>query len=102
MKERKEIMTKSTKKTSAITALITAIVIFATVVSIMISSSLAYFRAPFDKNGYHNMIIELIFDRLDDVLRELKRIEDGAEVNNELMDNIKLITGVIDTLYLKK
>ena len=50
----------------------------------------------------NSRIHKAIFDRLDDVLRELKRIEDGAEVNNELMDNIKLITGVIDTLYLKK
>lgn len=50
----------------------------------------------------NSRIHKAIFDRLDDVLRELKRIENGAEINDELMDNIKLITGVIDTLYLKK
>ena len=50
----------------------------------------------------NSRIHKAIFDRLDDVLRELKRIENGADINDELMDNIKLITGVIDTLYLKK
>lgn len=50
----------------------------------------------------NSRIHKAIFDRLDDVLRELKRIENGAEINDELMDNIKLIAGVIDSLYLKK
>ena len=50
----------------------------------------------------NSRIHKAIFDRLDDVLRELKRIENGAEINDELMDNIHLIAGIVDTLYLKK
>ena len=56
-------MTKSRKKIALITA---AILVFVTVVSVIIPSSLAYFRALFDKNGSHGMVIELIFDRLDE------------------------------------
>ena len=42
-----------------------------------------------------------VIDRLKDVLDELMRIENGASVDGELMENIALITGLIDGLYEK-
>lgn len=42
-----------------------------------------------------------VIDRLKDVLDELIRIENGAEIDGELMENIALITGLIDGLYEK-
>lgn len=47
--------------------ILTAIVLFALLMSIwsvMVSPSFAYFRASVDESGSHNMMIELIFDRL--------------------------------------
>lgn len=42
-----------------------------------------------------------VIDRLKDVLDELVRIENGGSINDELMENIALITGLIDGLYEK-
>ena len=42
-----------------------------------------------------------VIDRLKDVLEELMRIENGARVDGELMENIALIAGLIDALYEK-
>lgn len=42
-----------------------------------------------------------VYDRLSDVLSELTRIENGAGIDGELMENIALITGLIDGLYAK-
>jgi len=42
-----------------------------------------------------------VYDRLTDVLNELQRIETGAEVSDELIDDITLITTLIDNLYMK-
>lgn len=42
-----------------------------------------------------------VIDRLKEVLDELIRIENGASVDGELMENIALITGLIDGLYEK-
>lgn len=42
-----------------------------------------------------------VIDRLKDVLDELIRIEGGAKIDGELMENISLITGLIDGLYEK-
>lgn len=42
-----------------------------------------------------------VIDRLKDVLDELVRIENGGNINDELMENIALITGLIDGLYEK-
>ena len=42
-----------------------------------------------------------VIDRLKDVLDELTRIENGASIDGELMENIALITGLIDGLYEK-
>ena len=59
-------MARFFKNKMLITSVIAAILLFATLLLVMISPSFAYFRTQFDKNGYHNMIIELIFDRLDE------------------------------------
>ena len=42
-----------------------------------------------------------VYDRLTDVLTELKRIESGGTVDDELSANISLIAQLIDGLYLK-
>ena len=42
-----------------------------------------------------------VIDRLKAVLDELTRIENGANIDGELMENIALITGLIDGLYEK-
>ena len=42
-----------------------------------------------------------VIDRLKDVLDELVRIENGQKIDSELMENIALITGLIDGLYEK-
>ena len=42
-----------------------------------------------------------VIDRLKDVLDELTRIENGASIDGELMENIALIAGLIDGLYEK-
>ncbi len=43
-----------------------------------------------------------VFDRLEEVIGQLKRIESGRYVDAELMDNIKLIVSVVDGLYKKE
>lgn len=40
-----------------------------------------------------------VYDRLTEVLEQLKRLNDGREINYELMDNISLITRLVDELY---
>ncbi len=47
-------------------------------------------------------IHKAVYDQLTAVLEELRRIEDGEGVNDELLDNIKLITSVIENLYISK
>lgn len=42
-----------------------------------------------------------VIDRLGEVLDQLTRIENGASIDVELMENIALITGLIDGLYEK-
>jgi len=40
-----------------------------------------------------------VCDGLQQVLNELKRIEDGKQVDDELLSNIDLITNVVENLY---
>ncbi len=47
-------------------------------------------------------IHKAVYDQLTAVLEELRRIENGEGVNDELLDNIKLITSVIENLYISK
>lgn len=42
-----------------------------------------------------------VYDRLTQVLNELVRIENGADVDEELLDRISMIVGLIDSLYSK-
>ena len=42
-----------------------------------------------------------VIDRLKEVLDELVRIENGASIDDELMENIALIAGLVDGLYEK-
>lgn len=42
-----------------------------------------------------------VYDRLTEVLAALQKVEAGAQFNDELMENIRLITDVIDHLYIK-
>lgn len=42
-----------------------------------------------------------VIDRLKEVLDELVRIENGASIDGELMENIALIAGLVDGLYEK-
>ena len=42
-----------------------------------------------------------VYDKLNEVLAELQRIENGGTVDDELMANVKLIAGIIDNLYIK-
>ena len=41
-----------------------------------------------------------VYDRLTEVLEQLKRHNDGREIDDELMDNISLITRLVDGLYI--
>lgn len=42
-----------------------------------------------------------VYDRLTEVLEQLKRLNDGREIDDELMDNISLITRLVDGLYME-
>lgn len=42
-----------------------------------------------------------VYDRLTEVLEELKRIQESSQINDDLMDNISLIVNLIDHLYIK-
>ena len=42
-----------------------------------------------------------VYDRLGEVLEELRRIETGGQIDDELMANISLIAGFVDKLYIK-
>lgn len=42
-----------------------------------------------------------VIDRLGELIDQLTRIENGANIDVELMENIALITGLIDGLYEK-
>ena len=57
-------MTKLTSKEKIIAIAIMATLVIGILIAI-IFPSLAYFREYSDKNGFHNMMVELIFDRLD-------------------------------------
>lgn len=37
-----------------------------------------------------------VYDRLTEVLEQLKRLNDGREIDDELMDNVSLITRLVD------
>lgn len=41
-----------------------------------------------------------VYDRLTEVLEQLKRLNDGREIDDELMDNISLIARLVDGLYI--
>lgn len=41
-----------------------------------------------------------VYDRLTEVLEQLKRLNDSREIDDELMDNISLITRLVDELYI--
>lgn len=41
-----------------------------------------------------------VYDRLTEVIEQLKRLNDGREIDDELMDNISLITRLVDGLYI--
>ena len=41
-----------------------------------------------------------VYDRLTEVLEELNKLNSGSEINDELMDNISLITNFINGLYI--
>ena len=45
-------------------------------------------------------IHKAIFDQLTAVLNELQRIENSTDVSDETHDNIRLITSVIEKLYV--
>lgn len=40
-----------------------------------------------------------VYDGLQEVLKELQRIESGEQVDDELLSNISLITNVVENLY---
>ena len=40
-----------------------------------------------------------VYDRLTEVLEQLKRLNNGNEIDDELLENIKLITNLIEGLY---
>lgn len=42
-----------------------------------------------------------VYDKLNEVLAELQRIGNGDCIDDELMDNIELITGIVKNLYIK-
>lgn len=42
-----------------------------------------------------------VYDRLTEVLDELRRIDAGMQVDEELLSNISLILSLIDGLYIK-
>ena len=41
-----------------------------------------------------------VYDRLTELLEQLNRIEAGQKIDEELMDNISLITRLVDGLYI--
>lgn len=41
-----------------------------------------------------------VYDRLTEVIEQLKRLNDGRKIDDELMDNISLITRLVDGLYI--
>lgn len=43
-----------------------------------------------------------VYDRLTEVLEQLKRLNNGNEIDDELLENIKLITNLIEGLYQTK
>lgn len=47
-------------------------------------------------------IHKAVYDQLTAVLEELRRIKNGECVNDELLDNIKLVASVIENLYISK
>lgn len=46
-------------------------------------------------------IHKAVYDRLGETIAELKRIEAGRYVDKELMEDIKMIVTVVDSLYVK-
>lgn len=50
----------------------------------------------------NSKIHKAVYDQLCAVLDELRRIEAGQQVDDELLDNIRLVSSVIDTLYVRR
>ena len=42
-----------------------------------------------------------VYDRLTEILEQLKKISDGNDIGDELVDNISLISNLVDGLYIK-
>lgn len=42
-----------------------------------------------------------VYDKLNEVLSELQRIENSKEMGDELIENIELIASIVDSLYIK-
>lgn len=42
-----------------------------------------------------------VYDRLTDVLEQLTRLSNASELDDELEDNISLVSGIINELYIK-
>ena len=42
-----------------------------------------------------------VYDKLTEVLSELRRIESSNEMGDELIANIELIASIVDSLYIK-
>ena len=42
-----------------------------------------------------------VYDRLTEVLEQLTRLSNASELDDELEDNILLVSGIIDELYIK-
>ena len=43
-----------------------------------------------------------LFDRLTEAVEELRRIEAGQGIDDDLMSNIELIASIVDQLYIKR
>ena len=41
-----------------------------------------------------------VYDRLTEVLEELNKLNNGGEISDELMDNISLISSLVNGLYI--
>ena len=47
-------------------------------------------------------VYKALFDRLTEAVEELRRIEAGQEIDDDLMSNIELIASIVDQLYIKR
>ena len=49
----------------------------------------------------HCKVHRAVYDKLTEVLSELRRIESSNEMGDELIANIELIASIVDSLYIK-